>query len=52
MPKNDSFILKPGGEQYLDEHQDGDVHTDAYRRHLNSHIEERYGDHVIDFVIH
>ena len=38
--------------QYLNEHQDGDVHTKAYHRHLNSHIEEKYGKHVTDFAIH
>ena len=52
MPINHSFILKPRGQQYLDEHHDGDAHTDAYRRHLNTHIEERYGDFVLDFVIY
>ena len=52
MPINHSFILKPRGQQYLDEHHDGDAHTDAYRCHLNTHIKERYGDYVLDFVIY
>ena len=52
MHIHDPFILKPRGEQYLDEPQDGDAHTYACCRHLNNHIKERYGKHVLDFVIH
>ena len=47
---NESFTRRV--LQYLDEYQDGDVHTEAYRRHLNSHIEEGYGEHKVDLVIH